>query len=363
MKTKIFILALAAVFSLSAWSCSGKQSDSSGKASETETDAPDSDIRQQTDPPEYENSEKTKYDCENYSFEISNDFTRDYPKELDDDYVYKYQFSNDYSTIEIKGSSKSNIDPEWDIAETYKSLSEDEEIENVWYEMIPCNDFDIAAMHYTNTKLDRAEVQGQSWYSTSYQGMEFYLEAWYDPTYESKIVPMLDDIAQSVKYTSDFYLPTEPQDYETDYFSIHYDPTWYIEQTVSEPYLVNRDMAAQAEATFAMADSYEKMDTLYRIDVYNSGSGKTPEDYADSVYGRSDGEFIKYTDRGREEILGYTAETVSFTMSLRDSEFLHKNYWFTHNDMVYQITIRLPGNDDGSMAESVQELIDNTTLK
>lgn len=327
--------------------------------------------------PVYESSEKIKYNLANYSVEISDDFLLESPdnfSESDKESLQtEFVFSSDIiSMLEIKAHNTSYTEGGYLAEASYKDICDDTEAySDVTYEIIPTDAFRIGGVHYRRLSEDRKGYECASEYVITSQTNNFHLTAYYSSENKDKALPILEEIARSAVYTSDYRLPTTPQSAESDYFTVtDYDPMWQMGEN-TKPSLDEDGCGRLYRATWCIAEvdclAEEYIQVTFKAEIpKNDRSPRVIADLTLNNIESKDNDIIVFEDieRSQEEILGFTAETLSFSSTFPDSgiAFGQKTYWFEKNGVIYSLEIRKNKGDD-SMDDAVNELISRIKIK
>lgn len=327
--------------------------------------------------PVYESSEKIKYNLANYSVELSDDFLLESPDNFSENdkesLRTEFVFSSDIiSMLEIKAHNTCYTEGGYLAEASYNDICDDTEAySDVTYEIIPTDDFRIGAVHYKNLSEDRKGYECGSEYIITSQTNQFYLTANYSQENKDKALPILEDIAMSAVYTSDYRLPTTPQSAESDYFTVtDYDPMWNMGENTKAS--LDEDGCGRLyRATWCIAEAdclaEEYIQVTFKAEIpKNDRSPRVVADLTLNNIESKDNDKIVFDDveRSQEEILGFSAETLSFTSTFPGSgvAFGQKTYWFEKNGVVYSVEIRKNKGDD-SMDDAVNELISRIKIK
>lgn len=322
--------------------------------------------------PVYETDSKTKYELLNYSFEISDDFILESPDNIDAKYYGKLTFSGEkISMIEIKGSGDSYGTAEFDVRGTYKTMLDNKSCADTAYEIIPSNSFNICAYHYRNVDSTKIGYECVSHYEIVYQTKKFNLSAVYSPENKDYALSVLEDIAKSAVYTSDYTLPTEPYTFDSKYFSAACKPEWIVDENPKER--LDDDGCGEyynAKICYAEAESDAEYAISVKLKVEKPKNDRTPSILADIAFTNTNEKEIKNAEfddleRGQEEIFGYKAETFSFKVTADGSlgiSWEQKTYWFKKDGYVYSVSVRKDAYDK-SADNVIDEMIKSITIK
>lgn len=322
--------------------------------------------------PVYECSSKTKYELLNYSFEISDDFILESPDNINEKYEGRLTFSGEnIPRIEISGSGTSYGTAEFNARETYRSMLDSESCADTAYEIIPSENFNICAYHYRETDHPTSGMECISNYEIIYQTNKFNIIAFYSPENKDYALSVLEDIALSAVYTSDFRLPAEPYTFDSKYISVSCDPKWIIVENTEES--LDEDGCGNiytASIDIAEADSDAEYAVKVKLSVDKPKNDRTPSILADMTFTRlyeKESKNIKFDEleRGQEEIFGYKAETCSYkitTDSSTDICWFQKTYWFEKDSYVYSVSVRKDASDKSS-DKVMDEMIKSIKIK
>lgn len=322
--------------------------------------------------PVYESSGKTKYELLNYSFEISDDFILEYPDNIEEDYQGKLTFSGErISKIEVSGSGTSYGTAEFNVRETYRTMLDNESCTDTAYEIIPSDIFNVCAYHYRKTVSEKIGYECVSNYEITYQTNSFKMTAFYSSEDKDYALSVLEDIALSAVYTSDYMLPTEPYTFDSKYFSADCKPEWIVDENPKER--LDDDGCGEyynAKICYAEAESDAEYAISVKLKVEKPKNNRTPLMCADIAYTNmheKGSESIKYDEleRGQEEIFGYKAETFSFKVTADGSlgiSWAQKTYWFDKDGYVYSVSVRNDASDK-STAGVADEIVKSIKIK
>ena len=312
-----------------------------------------------------------KYDLTSFSFELSDDFSVKDTKELSTDgSICRYEFSAEgFTTFEVSCDTSTicNCTAEVCAQDFYEYLieknSEKEKHSDIEKETIDVPGMDAAWVHTVSEYPDDDLKQGESqlFITTEAHGFEI-LATYADPGMRESVKELLKDIAATVKYTSGDRLPTEEQSYENDYFSLTCGPEWYIrDRNANKPEVEN--------ISIVLAYYYAKDMEHYGDPSISIGVNAEDDEYNAQIAAERSYETKKKSKlssevkRGTEEILGYTAETVSYVLDLGSRKSRYKTYFFSENGCVYIITESLNmRNEEGSRAE-LKAILDTVKIK
>ena len=316
------------------------------------------------------NGNTKKYELSSFSFELSDDFSvKDTRESNDGDGIIRYEFEADgFTTFEIScdAASVSNCTAQLAAQRFYDDLmdlnSETEKQSDVEMETLDVPSMDAAWVHMNSEYPDMGIKQGESDLYITTEAHGFWVMATYDgQSRRDDVKALLRDIAATVKYTSDDRLPTEPQFYENDYFSLTCGPEWKIKDIsgkdapntlIKLSYYYAQDMEHYANPSLDIG-----------IILEDKGSAK---EVADNVYElRTERESKLYSEieRGKDEILGYPAETVSYVLDLSIGKSRNKIYYFTENGHVYKITEVLNMLDEEGSKAELDAILDTVRIK
>lgn len=322
--------------------------------------------------PVYESYDKTKYELLNYSFEISDDFILESPDNIEDDYEGELTFSGEnIPRIVIKGSGTSCGTAEFNAEETYKyQLENNKTCTDAAYEIIPSENFNICAYHYRETGNPTSGMECISNYEITYQTKQFKMTAFYSPENKDYALSVLEDIAKSAVYTSDYTLPTEPYTFDSKYISVNCKPEWMVNSNDKES--LDEDGCGRyysAEIFYAEAESDAEYAISVKLKVEKPKNDRTPSILADIAFTNANEKELKNTEfddleRGQEEIFGYKAETCSFKITVKDSGtcWFQKTYWFKKDGYVYSVSVRKDASDK-SADKVIDEMIKSIKIK
>jgi len=305
--------------------------------------------------------ERISYDTVNFRFTVDDNITVDESVECGDG-IGEYDFvGGDFISLNVEGYVVNELKAKANAEYTADYLKESDSVENIKTEVIKDAPYECAAVHYTDNDFEKSEGRGISEYYMTYQSRSFKLEAHYDTDDKKAATAELERIMLSAEYISDYFLPTEPQTYTTDYFSVNYEPKWKACNIKEED--ITTDVAASVNFCYAETDDPDKyIFPQLKINVYNNGGSETAEDMAYRLYKRYDeSSSMRNVTLVEDEILGYTASVCSY--ALGDKTAIENiSYYIDLNGMVYCISMHINEDSEDDMKD-MNELLEGITLK
>ncbi len=309
-----------------------------------------------------------RYELTSFSFELGDDFTVKDTRD-DSDGIYRYEFEADgFTTFEVCSDAVcvSNCTAQVAAQSFYEDLmdsnSETEKHSDVEKETIDVPGMDAAWVHMNSEYPDMGVKQGESDLYITTEAHGFWVLATYDDqSKRDDVKALLRDIAATVKYTSDDRLPTEQQSYENDFFSLAFGPEWKMKDISSK----NGENIIIKLSYYYSQDMEHYVNPSLDIGVILEDKGSA-EEAADHLYDlRTERESKLYSEveRGKDEILGYPAETVSYVLDLSTGKSRNKKYYFTENGHVYSITEVLNMRDEEGSKAELEAILENVKIK
>ena len=308
---------------------------------------------------------RTVYETAFYRFTTDSGLRLTESNDYDDDGIAdKFEFEGKgIISLEITGSSVQQLRAKAsaeDYAETLKERYDS--ISDVETEVIEDAPFECAACHYTNTDNEKSVGQCISSYEMTYQSMAFTCFAHYKKSDAKKARAELRKIMCSAEYISDNFLPTEPQDYDTTYFTLHYDPKWGVARDVETD--LTKDTVVSVKFCYAETDDPDKyLFPNLSFNVLNNGGTKTAADMAQSAYDKKqDLRTTKDIELSTVDFMGNEAQLLTYRISTGDIRWGIRAWYFDFNGMIYTVTSVI---NDGSEEDlkDIDELLSGLTLK
>jgi hypothetical protein len=301
-----------------------------------------------------------------YSFDVDEGLTVSNTTDKDDG-VWEYTFSGgDFLELEIQGAYNEALTPVAAVKYDTEDFDEKDNISDFELEVIENAPYECAAYFYTDERDTDSKGNRFCCYQMAYQSVAFTIEASYSPENEEKVREELGRIISSVRYISDKMLPTEPQDYDTPYLTLHYDPKWAVSRDKKED-LAN---GALVDVKFCYAQTDDPQKYLFpnmTLRVENNGGKENAFELAGNQYkNNSKSKMLTDVKMNEDEILGHKAELVSSIMGKEDKapedRFCLKTWYFDCNGMVYIISVS--GHlDSESDQQDIDELLSGLTIK
>lgn len=301
-----------------------------------------------------------------YSFDVDEGLTVSNTTDKDDG-VWEYTFSGgDFLELEIQGAYNEALTPVAALKYDTEDFDEKYNISDFELEVIEEAPYECAAYFYTDERDTDSKGNRFCCYQMAYQSIAFTIEASYSLENEEKVREEISKIISSVRYISDKMLPTEPQDYDTPYLSLHYDPKWAISNEVKED-LAN-GILVSTRFCYAQTDDPQKyLFPNMTLRVKNNGGKENAFTLAGEQYeSNSKSKILTDVKMNEDEILGHKAELVSSIMGKEDKapekRYLLKTWYFDFNNMVYIITTSVH-LDSESDQQDIDELLSGLTIK
>jgi hypothetical protein len=244
------------------------------------------------------------------------------------------------------------------MVETIKS-NENDTATDIETEKLDVTGFNAAAIHMTNSRDDGDKGESHLYLST--EGIQFCVSVvGYDPGERDKVKSLFSEIAKTVRYTGTEHLPTEPQSYDCEYFSLKCGPEWYIK--------TNKNTDGEytnIKLSYYYAQDLEHYSSpLLAISVRAEDEDTDPKKAADKAYeSKKESRLISELKRGNEEIFGYQAETVSFVLVTGSIKVRYTNYYFSENGCLYTVSEGLNMRNESASAEELKAIMDTVKIK
>ena len=183
---------------------------------------------------------------------------------------------------------------------------------------------------------------------------------------KAKIIkPVIEKIAKTAKYTSDFRLADKPDVYDCEYLSVYTGSKYYCSE--SGTYAVKPDHILSLEEKYANTDNPEKI-AFPELEIKVYDNGKSPVELADDHYNgvleteesvkdtRPNGFYDEVT-REQMDMFGLKCECV-FTIT--NKYYCFDYYYFSNGKYTYFITAKYYKNAD---EDDIKEMLDGITIK
>ena len=304
-----------------------------------------------------------KYDLSYFSFELSEDFsvkdTKDYNDGSD---TYNYIFTGgglDEVSVYTMGLEQCTAEVSVQaMMESIKS-NENDTATDIETEKLDVTGFNAAAIHMTNSRDDGDKGESHLYLST--EGIQFCVSVTsYAPDNRDNIKALFREIAKTVKYTGSDHLPTEPQSYDCEYFSLKCGPEWYIKKNK-----ITDGEYADVKLSYYYAQDLEHYYTpLLAISVRAEDEDTDPQKAADKAYeSKKESRLISELKRGNEEIFGYQAETVSFVLVTGSIKIRYTNYYISENGCLYTVSEGFNMLNEDSSKTELKAILDSISIK
>lgn len=298
-----------------------------------------------------------------YSFDADEDLTVSEKIERDGG-VEEYSFKGGkFIELTIQGAYVDQLTPIASVKYNAEDFEERDTVKDFEWKVIEDAPYECAAYFFTDTRDKEVRVCN---YTMSFQSVRFTVTASCSPSDADEVTAEIEKIIRSARYISDKMLPTEPQDYDTPYLTLHYDPKWGIANEQKED-LANGTLV-NTKFCYAQTDDPQKyLFPNLTLKVYNNGGEENAFALAGKQYKNNTGSTI-LTDvkMNEDEILGHKAECVSLIMgkdSKPDEERYRVNSWYIDlNGMVYVITTSEHLNSENDKKD-IDELLSGLTIK
>ena len=303
------------------------------------------------------------YQTAYYSFDADEGLTVSEKIERDGG-VKEYSFKGGkFIELTIQGAYVDQLTPIASVKYNAEDFEERDTVKDFEWKVIEDAPYECAAYFFTDTRDKEVRVCN---YTMSFQSVRFTVEASCSPSDADEVTAEIEKIIRSARYISDKMLPTEPQDYDTPYLTLHYDPKWGIANEQKED-LANGTLV-NTKFCYAQTDDPQKyLFPNLTLKVCNNGGEENAFALAGKQYKNNTGSTI-LTDvkMNEDEILGHKAECVSLIMgkdSKPDEERYRVNSWYIDlNGMVYVITTSVHLNSENDKKD-IDELLSGLTLK
>lgn len=239
------------------------------------------------------------------------------------------------------------------------SLKNEPQCSDITFERCPEYASDVSVVNYISSEDDKTVIGDM--YVLCEQDSMLYILVVYTDEFRTEAQQIADEVINGLEYTSDFYFPTEPQTFENNYFSVHYETEWVDNRKSST------DDNYELRLKYAHTDSMDNYLSSYNIKVITDGKHDDADGYASADFMsrvESQSKYMQNVSKDWDEIFGISASKVNYTVTSGDFlNYDYSLYFFEHNGNIYRVSISIPTEDDGTVAAAVRKLIDNTTLK
>ena len=306
-------------------------------------------------------SEKNKYDLAYFSFELSKDFSVENEKKISSGEVSNYDFTGgDFLNFSVYTTGIEQCTAEVSAQAMIAMINgnENDKAENIETETLDLPGLNAAAVYLTNPSDDEYDDEGYLLITS--EGVELTARLDFKPDDRNNVKAFFKDIASTVKYTGTEHLPTEPQSYDCDFFSLNCGPEWYIK---------NNNKSGEDEAHIKLSYYYAKDMAHYHtpalsISVKPLEDGNDPKKAADKSYeSKKDLKSVSDIERGTAELLGHSTETLTYTADFSGIRSKITLSWFSENGYLYTISQELNMLDEKGSEAELKTLIDNITIK
>lgn len=309
----------------------------------------------------YSSSAKS-YDVNGFTFEASEDLKTEDTNEIDGK-INEYMFSGDgIKTLEVTNYGINYCTAEVSIQSLENTIKtrKNDPAKEYETEKLDIPGFNAAAIHIVNDGDD--DYCGESYIYVSTEGQSLCISAFYDLDDKDDVKELMRDIAKSAKYTGDFRLPTEQQSYDCDLFSLSCGPEWEIKDT-------NKNEALSEETDISVRyiyaqDSEHYMYPKLTVRIVPEDEKNNIERFIEkSVKSAGESKFKSEPQRDKEEIFGYTADTLTFDVDTSGLSLRIKNFYFNANGYVYIISSNINKKAADVNTADLQKLLDNLNIK
>lgn len=333
--------------------CSAKDSSSSDTAQETPISSS----------AEYKTGTFTTYQLTNFSFTISDDFADKHDTDSRDKVPGAMTFDNElFDHITIDGYESLYEDTAC-YGELQSAHLESLGFTDVSYELIDLDGFQASVIDH----IDKWNGEDKIWstYTAICEGRKFSVFAIYSIENKDKAAPMLNDIIHSAVYTSDYRLPTEQQEYETEAYSISFGPEWVRNSYKSESAMKDDGLVCSDQFQFARSTNNSENWCSVVIEAGEDPEGMSAAQKADQRENNSIGSSFTYSiDRSQTEMFGKNTETVCCKMDSGQDTAISEYRFFEHDGNLFQIKLMYLDDDrQEEILQRVNDLLSNITLK
>ena len=304
------------------------------------------------------------YSTAYYSFTVNSTYTEksqvDYGK---DGIAEEYAFENGpFENLTVQGYEPKQLTAAADVDYHVEELKKFETITDIESEVITDTPYDCSAYHYTDTDTDKSDGQCFSNYIMNYQGIAFSVCVQYKSINKSKVRKEMENIVRSVEYISDKYLPDEPQDYDTPYFALHYEPKWCMARNDDTD--LRNDLTVNVKFWYARTETVDKyVYPSLSVSVQNNGgTGSAAEAAEKECESVQDSKLTLEYDLTTEDFMGHEAHLLTRTAKFSDLNADIKKWYFDLNGMIYCVSAMTHSGSE-SDEQDIQELLSGLTLK
>ncbi len=281
----------------------------------------------------------------------------------DDDIADNFEFEGKgIISLEIEGSSVQQLRAKASVEDYAGRLRNKEGITDIETEVIEEAPYECAACHYMSTDYEKSEGQCISSYEMTYQSMALTVFAHYKKSDAKKARAELKKIMCSAEYISDKFLPTGPQDYDTPYFTLHYDPKWGISSDRETDLTTGHVVGVK----FCYAETDDPGKYLFpnlSVNVLNNGGTETAAEMAQSAYDdKGELRTTKEIELSTVDFMGNEAQLLSYRIATGDINWSIRAWYFDLNGMIYVVTSTINGGSEEDLKET-DELLSGLTLK
>lgn len=304
-----------------------------------------------------ENGGKSKeYNTNSFKFSLNDSFKQDMDsvkKEGDICLKYKNEFNVIYAyeypmNISLKGYTEG-------FADTFRS--------NPLYSNVTCEEYknaNLSTYVIGFTQEDEDGIHNSEYYILNSQNMNISILVTFQDEYREKLMPMVEDMIKSVEYTSDYYLPTTPQDFENEYCKISFDPKWVLSTSGKNEEKIH--------IKYALAETVDKFLTTFAIEPHIDNVYTSAKEMADFDL-KELSESSNTTNFTREEVdfLGFDGIKLSEEFTLAESTFSSVSYYFMSNKIIYNVRYIISNDNSSSDKEEImsdiEALLNELTIK
>lgn len=297
-----------------------------------------------------ESGERTGYKTLYYSFTVDKAVKNTDKKEYDGTPILYTFEGGSFSALSVRGFDRIHITPAAEAEMNADQLKTYDDVKEVSFEVIDGTPYNCAAFHYFDTEQD----EYFSSYILSYQTIHLYAEGSYKKADKDNARAELKRIVSSAEYISDEYLPTDTQTYDTDFFSLSYEPDWTVEKERKKDLTDDIEVNVSFRPTeVGSKDQY--YGPAVNITVFNTGGTDDAETLADRKSDSLASSDRNEVERYMEQRYGFDTEVLAChsTSSVTGLDLMKYFYCFDYNGMVYVITESV---NTGS--EKDQEMVD-----
>ncbi len=305
-----------------------------------------------------------KYDLDDFSFELSKEFSVEKNDEDDDNNGKSYY---DFTSKDLKGlhictPSFEHCTAEVCVQEMLESINsrKDDSAKDVETEKFDVSGLNAAAIHMTNVE-NNAE-SGESYLYITVEGSELLADiTGYKPEDREKVKALFREIASTVKYTGTNQRSTEQQFYECDLFSLNCGPEWYIDGYEDDS--DGGEVSLKLSYYYAQDIEHHRAPSL-SIEARHHDEMDNAQKSADRNYEwKKNRKVGSECERSTEVIFGYNAETVSYVQKILYLNQRLKHYYFNENGYLYTITVALNMHDEEGSKSELKDILDTVVMK